>query len=118
MQHSKHLESLSSEAKDYIENRIELVRLEAVDHTSNLFANITSYLIMGLILLLFLISFGFFMGSWLGELFDSRWVGFAIVTGFYLFVFIILLFKFDGWLSKPLQNFLIRKMEEYREKED
>lgn len=118
MQHSDHLDSLSAEAKDYVENRIELLRLEALDHTSNLFANITAYIVVGAIFLLFLISFGFFMGSWLGELLESRWAGFAIVCGFYLLSFITVLWKFNSWLSRPIQNFLIRKVEEYRAEED
>jgi hypothetical protein len=118
MQHSDHLSSLSKEAKEYLENRIELLRLEALDHTSNLFANITAYIVVGAFLLLFLISFGFFMGSWLGDMLDSRWAGFAIVSGFYLLSFILLLWKFNSWLSRPIQNFLIRKMEEYRGEED
>ena len=118
MQHSEHLESLSEEVKEYIENRIELVRLEAMDQTSNLFAGITSFIVLGAILLLFLISFAFFLGSWVGNLLQSEWAGFAIVSGFYLLSFMILLSKFDSWLSKPIQNFLIRKMEEYRAKED
>lgn len=118
MQHSEHLKSLSEETRDYIENRIELLRLDAMDQTSNLFANITAYIIIGSLLLLFLISFGFFMGSWLGELLQSRWAGFAIVSGFYLLSFIVLLWKFNDWLSRPIQNFLIRKMEDYRAEED
>jgi len=118
MEHSEHLKSLSEEAKIYLENRVELLRLEAMDQTSNLFANITAYLVLGSILLLFFISFGFFVGSWLGELLQSQWAGFAIVSGFYLVSTLVLIGKFKEWLSRPIQNFLIRKMEEYRAEED
>ena len=118
MQHTEHLDNLSSEAKEYIENRIELLRLEALDQSSNLFANITAYLIMGLILLLFLISFGFFIGIWLGDLLHSNWAGFGIVAGFYFLSFIVLLWNFNSWLTRPIQDFLIRKIEEYRAEEN
>jgi len=117
MQHSEHLESLSSEAKDYIKNRIELLRLEFIDHSSHLFANLTAYVILLAISLVFLMSFGFFLGHWLGELLESQWIGFAIVAATYLIVLIATWINFRKWLSKPLQNFIIRKMEEYRETE-
>ncbi|MAY83053.1 MAG: hypothetical protein CMP59_02885 [Flavobacteriales bacterium] len=118
MQHSEHFKSLSEEAKEYIENRVELVRLEAMDHSSFLFANITAYIILAGTLLLFLISFCFFAGSWLGELLGSLWAGFAIVAGFYLILFLLLIWKFTTWVSNPIQNFLIQKMEEYHADED
>lgn len=78
--------------KNYIENRIQLVKLELV----TVFANVASGLVSSFLILVFilfiLIMFSFSLAFWLAELLNSSAIGFAIVGGIYTLIFIIYLF--------------------------
>ena len=75
--------------KKYVENRIQLVKLNLIGAIANVAAGMVSsflLLIMGmLILLMFSISLAF----WFSTFFESEIIGFALVGGLYLIFFII-----------------------------
>jgi len=74
--------------KKYVENRVQLVKLNLIGAIANVAAGMVSsflLLVMGiLILLMFSISLAF----WLSTFFESEVVGFALVGLLYLLVFI------------------------------
>lgn len=80
--------------KEYIDQRIDYTKLQAVDSISN----IASAAVFGLLIVIFFVlivfvaslAIGFFLGAW----FDSRGFGFLGLFGIYiLFILLILLFK-------------------------
>jgi hypothetical protein len=75
--------------KKYVENRIQLVKLNLIGAIANVAAGMVSsflLLVMGmLILLMFSISLAF----WFSTFFESEIIGFALVGGLYLIFFII-----------------------------
>jgi hypothetical protein len=76
--------------KQYINNRITLIKLQSIEKISTLAASIASGVILavlGLFFLIFLsITLGFLFSNWL----DSRTAGFGIVAGIYLLLIIII----------------------------
>jgi len=115
METSDNFKVLKEQLKAYVESRLELFRLEAIDHSSYILSFIFGLLIVLAVALMFLISLGFFLGHWMGELFNNTWIGFAIVSGFYLLVFLLFYFRFKSILQHPLQNLLIKKIDQYYE---
>ncbi len=75
--------------KKYVENRIQLVKLNLIGAIANMAAGMVSsflLLVMGiLILLMFSISLAF----WFSTFFESEIIGFALVGVLYLLFFII-----------------------------
>ena len=75
--------------KKYVENRIQLVKLNLIGAIANVAAGMVSsflLLVMGiLILLMFSISLAF----WLSTFFESEIIGFALVGALYLLFFVV-----------------------------
>ena len=110
------IEELAEHARDYINTRIEVVKLNAAEKTSL----VASRLIAGIAVAVVFIFFIFFAGiaaayalaSWLGEIY---W-GFLVIAGIFLLAGIIV------WLAKkrliriPVMNAIIHQL--FKEKED
>ncbi len=75
--------------KQYISDRITLIKLQSIEKVSAIAASIVSGVILavlGLFFLVFLsITLGFLLASWL----DSNTAGFGIVAGIYLLLIIL-----------------------------
>lgn len=115
MSSSENLKELKEQIRLYLESKLELYRLDAIDHSSYLFSVVIGMIIMVTILLIFLISLGFFLGHWLGELLSSVWLGFGLVSLFYLLILLLFSWRFKSWVRIPLQNILIKKIDQYYE---
>jgi hypothetical protein len=76
--------------KQYISDRITLIKLQSIEKISTLAASIASGItlaLLGLFFLIFLsITLGFLFASWL----DSNTAGFGIVAGIYLLLIILI----------------------------
>src|SRR3954471_18195492 len=76
--------------KQYINDRITLIKLQSIEKISTLAASIAAGVTLALLGLFFLIFFsitlGFLFASWL----DSNTAGFGIVAGIYLLLIIII----------------------------
>jgi hypothetical protein len=83
----------------YIETKVELTRIEAKETISKIAAKIMLYISL-FILLQFTIAFiSLTVGTILNEILDSRFAGFAIVSGLYLLIIIIMFLKKDAILK-------------------
>jgi len=77
--------------KQYISDRITLIKLQSIEKVSTIAAGIASGITLAVLGLFFLVFFsitlGFLFSSWL----DSETAGFGIVAGIYLLLIIIIL---------------------------
>lgn len=94
---------------EYIEERIELTQLTAIEKT----AVITGKLSIGALILALVLFTLFFLNIFLailiGQFLNNMGYGFMIVTGFYLLLlFIVILLK--SQLEKPITNFVVRQL--------
>jgi|GEM_PF-1235504 len=115
METSESFKELKKQLKLYIESKLELYRLEAMDHSTYILSYVLGLGILIAIFLLFLMSLGLFLGFWLGDLMGSNWLGFALVSAFYLLVMLIIGLRFKKMVQIPLQNLLINKIDHYYE---
>ena len=102
--------TLFENAGNYIETRIDLLKLQAVDKSSD----VTSSLIAGIITLL-VVSFAVFifnigLALWIGDLLGKTYLGFFVVAGFYVLVAILLHFFRNALIKDPVTTILIKKM--------
>lgn len=107
---SNSVHSLFERAGDYLETRIDLLKLQAVDRSSELISSLVSRLIIALILVLFIFLLNIGVAMWLGDIIGNAYAGFFIVAGFYALVCIIVYAARKKLLQTPVGNKLIKKM--------
>jgi len=91
--------------KQYIEQRILLLRLQATDKFSHIAAVLITIVVIAVTAFFLLIFASITAGYWLAGLTGSYTTGFGIVALFYLVVFLFIIFFF----KKIMQNFFINK---------
>jgi len=104
------LGALFEDAGDYIETKLDLLKLKAVDKSSEVISSVVSGIAI-LIMVSFaavLLSIG--LAFWVGELLGKTYLGFLAVAGFYLLIALLLHFFKDTWLKAPVSNIIIKKM--------
>lgn len=105
----KDLEELLSDAKTYIDTRIEYAKLSAVEKVSKIFADlITNAAVISCFVLAFLFA-SFTLALYLSEVIGSYSAGFGAVAGIYLLLSIIVYLTKDKYIEKLLVNLFIRK---------
>jgi len=75
--------------KEYIDNRIQLVKLGLVSVLANLTAKLISSFLILLMLLIILFMLSISLAYFIGQHYDNTALGFAIVGSIYIVIFII-----------------------------
>lgn len=105
----KSLEELFSDAKAYIDTRVEYTKLSLVEKGSKLFADlITNAAVIICFILAFLFA-SFTLALYLSEVFGSYAAGFGCVAGIYLLLSIIVYLTKNKFIERFLVNLFIRK---------
>ncbi len=106
------LESLFEHTSNYVETRVELVKLKAVKKSSEVVSTFISKIIIGGVIFLFLMVFNIAVGFWLGDMLGKNYHGFFVLALFYLIVGIIMYVSRDKWLKTPVANSIIKSINE------
>ncbi len=110
MERSLNIDGLFEKTSDYLENRVELLKLQAVDSSSELVSSISSKLILGVIMIFFIVLLNVGLSIWIGDALGKLYYGFFIMAGFYLVVGLIFYAFRDKWLKEPISNFIVRHL--------
>lgn len=104
------VEALFEKTTDYLETRIELVKLQAVHKVTDAVASFVSRLIIMVMILLMIVVLNTGIALWLGEMLGKIYYGFFCVAGFYLLLVIILAIGRKSWIKKSVSDRLVSKM--------
>jgi Putative Actinobacterial Holin-X, holin superfamily III len=104
------VEELADTVKDYVNTRIEAVKLNAAEKTSAVIANVLAGLVVVTFFMLFFlfgsIALAFGLGEWIGK----TWAGFLIVAGLYLLIGIVVWTARVKIIQLPVMNALIKQL--------
>lgn len=103
------IDDLFNLTRDYIEDRIELYKLRAINKTCDVLSDITSKCIVWVAALFFIIMLNFGIALFLGHLFGKTYYGFLTMAGFYLVIWLIFRYTENKWFKTPMMNILIKK---------
>src|SRR5690606_30606907 len=78
--------------KDYINNKIEYTKLEAIDTYSNVVTEVVFGILVGMFSMLILVIASITCGFLLGQWFDNYGLGFLVLFAFYLILLFVLFF--------------------------
>lgn len=98
------VEEIATHIKDYINVRIDKVKLDVAEKTSSVLANLIAGLMVLLVFLLFFLFVNFSIAYALAEWIGKTWAGFLVVAGFYLLIGVIVWLARQRILRIPIMN--------------
>ena len=101
-----------------IEARLELAKLEIKEEVAKLGAKIIAGVVFAFLLVMIVIFLSISLATWINYLLESVFLGYVIVTGFYIVVLgLLIAFKTRIWLQKKIEAMLIESEETNHEDE-
>jgi energy-coupling factor transporter transmembrane protein EcfT len=106
------VESLIDRVKSYVETRIDLLRLKAIDKSSSFLSLLIAMLIVILVAFISIMLLSVGIALLLGDLLGKSYYGFFIVAGLYLITGLFLFSSHEKLLKSPIANSMIKKLME------
>lgn len=103
-----HVENLFTHTREYLDTRINIIKLTAVDKGSSAVSSAAVYLALAVISFLFLVFLSIGAALAISSALESSYTGFLIVAGIYLILGILLYVMQDKWVKTPIVNAMIK----------
>ena len=104
------IQSLVDRTKDYVETRVELLKLKAVDKSADVISSVASKLVSAAIMIFFFIILSIGIALLLGELLGKTYYGFFVLAALYLITGLLFRSFGDKWIKEPVSTLLIKKL--------
>lgn len=104
------VEDLFYKSKDYLNTRLELLKLKAINKASNIFSITVTAICLALFALMMVIMFSIGLALYLGNVLGASHYGFFIMGGVYILIGLILIMLKKSLLKIPFSNWLIRNL--------
>lgn len=105
-----YIEPLFERAEEYGKTSYHLLKLKAIDKTTELASTVISRGIALCCLVFFVIVLSIGASLWLGELLGKSYYGFFCVAGFYALTYLILYYFLHDWIKEKISNSMIVKL--------
>ncbi len=107
---AKSVEILYEKAKKYTETSAELLALNAVDRTADVLSSLTSRVIIVMFFAMFTLFINVGLSLFIGSLLNEYYLGFFIISAFYLVLALVLYVFKDKFIKTPVTNLIILKL--------
>jgi len=107
---AKSVDLLYEKAKKYTETSVELLALNAVDKTADVLSSLTSRVIIVMFFAMFTLFINVGLSLYIGSLLNEYYLGFFIISAFYLVVALTLYVFKDKFIKIPVTNLIILKL--------
>ena len=104
------VEELAHTIKEYVNTRIDAVKLNAAEKSSAVIANVVAGLIVAAVFMLFVLFSSIALAIGLGDWIGKTWAGFLIVAGLYLLIGIVVWTARVKIIQLPVMNALIKRL--------
>lgn len=104
------IESLIEKAEEYSKTSIELLKLKAVDKSSEALSSLVPRLLVFISVLLFLLILNIGIALWLGEILGKSYYGFFAIAGLYALAGLFMHFFLRNWIKRKVSNAFIKRM--------
>ena len=109
-ENTKLIESLLERATEYGKTSYELVKLKALDKTSDVVSSLLPHSVVFVLIASFMLFFNLGLAFWLGEILGKIFYGFFVVAAFYVIIGIVIHFFMHKWLKKLFCNYFIKQV--------
>lgn len=110
MEAAKPIETLLGNAESYAKTTLELVKLTAIDKTSEAVSTISAKAAVFVMIALFTIIANIGLSLWIGDMLGKLYYGFFAMAGFYALVATLVYAFRESWVKHPVQNAVIEYM--------
>lgn len=104
------VDMLYEKAKKYTETSAELLALKTVDKTADVLSSLTSIVLIVIVVAMFTLFINVGLSLFIGNLLNEYYLGFFIVSGFYLVLGLVLYMFKDRLIKIPVTNLIIIKL--------
>jgi hypothetical protein len=104
------LEKLYEKAEKYSKTNLELLKLNAIDKTSDVISSLTAVLAVAFVVAIFTLFFNIGISLLIGRYLDDYALGFFIVSGFYAILSIFLFIFRKTLIEVPIDNIVVGKL--------
>jgi len=101
-------ENIKKDIQEYIDARLELIRLHTAENLSRILSNTLKIAALGYLLFFILLFVSFAGGYYFGTLLNSTELGFLCVAGFYMFIMVIFLVFRKQIIERPIIKAIIK----------
>jgi len=108
MSDSNHIDQLVSNTKEYLETRVELVKLQMIEKGSEMSGAVVANLTFIFLFMIVLSFFSIAAALYLGVIWGAYYYGFLFVGACYLAVCLLLYFNKESWIKRPVSNTIIK----------
>jgi len=106
----EHSDTLVGDVEEYIEDKVDLVKLKTASKTGSTISNVIVGLVSARLGLFILIFLSFSAAFAIGEAIGRYSLGFLIVGGIYILLVAALFVLKDKMITMPIINALLKKM--------
>lgn len=104
------IENLALKAENYTKTTLELLKCNAVNSSADIFSSIAVKMVISIVGGMFLLFVNIGLAFWIGKELGEVFYGFFVISVVYLLLTLILYVGRNSLISKPVINFIIRKM--------
>jgi hypothetical protein len=102
------INDIKKDVVDYIEVKLDLIRLHMAENLSRIFSNVAIIAVAGYLLFLIVIFLSFAAGFFIGSKLNSNELGFLCVAGFYLLLLFLFLAYRKHIVERPVIKAVVR----------
>ena len=107
------IDSIIENLTGLVETRLELAKIEMKEELAKIAARVIALVIFSFLGVMIVIFFSIWLATYLNSLLGSLWAGYAIVTGFYFLILILLiLFKVHILLQAKIEGALMQNVDD------
>jgi len=114
----KHVESLVSQLRSYVNTRIAQTKLSVAEKASKLAATMIAWILASLVFFLFLVLLSMAAAIAVGQWIGNMWLGYLIVAALVLLLMVGLWVGRNRLIRIPLMNALLDSLFDKEEEED
>jgi len=107
---TKLIEELLERATEYGKTSFELLKLKALDKTSNVISSFIPNVVIFSLVVSSMLFVNIGIAFWLGEILGKTWFGFFVVAAFYGIIGIVLHFFLYKWLKEHIYNYINKQV--------
>jgi Na+/melibiose symporter-like transporter len=102
------INDLKKDVLEYIEVKLDLIRLHTSENLSRIFSNVATILVIGYLLFFIILFISLAAGYYTGSLLDSTELGFLCVAGFYTLLLVLFLTFRKQIVERPVIKAIVR----------
>jgi len=107
---AKMIETLLEDATEYGKTSLEIVKLKAVDKSSEVISSLVFQTILFVLVISFIVFINLGLAIWIGKLLGQLYLGFFVMAAFYLIAGLIFYFFFQEKIKKHVRESIIKQV--------